>query len=183
MLFRSTLGEIATIGTGSHDTQDAITDGEYIFYARGREPLRLNEFDHDETAIITAGDGAGVGKVFHYTQGKYALHQRAYRIVPGKAMNPRFVYHCLKSHFFAYIQKASVSSSVTSLRRPMFLDFPIPTPSLADQERIVAILDRFDALTDSLSEGLPREIELRQKQYVHYRDLLLSLPKPEEVEV
>ncbi len=178
-----TLGEVATIGTGSHDTQDAITDGEYIFYARGREPLRLNEFDYDETAIITAGDGAGVGKVFHYTQGKYALHQRAYRIVPGKAMNPRFVYHCLKSHFFAYIQKASVSSSVTSLRRPMFLDFPIPTPSLADQDRIVAILDRFDALTDALGEGLPREIELRQNQYVYYRDLLLSLPKPEEVEV
>jgi type I restriction enzyme S subunit len=177
------LGEVATIGTGSHDTQDAITDGEYMFYARGREPLRLNEFDFDETAIITAGDGAGVGKVFHYAQGRYALHQRAYRIVPGETMNPRFVYHCLKSHFYAYIQKASVSSSVTSLRRPMFLNFPIPAPSLADQARIVAILDRFDALTDSLCEGLPREIELRQKQYAYYRDLLLSFPKPEEVEV
>ena len=174
-----TLGEVATIGTGSHDTQDAIADGEYIFYARGREPLRLNEFDFDETAIITAGDGAGVGKVFHYAQGKYALHQRAYRIVPGKAMNPRFVYHCLKSHFYAYIQKASVSSSVTSLRRPMFLDFPIPAPALIDQDRIAAILDKFDQLTDSLTAGLPREIELRQKQYEYYRNLLLSFPKPE----
>lgn len=172
-----TLGEVATIGTGSHDTQDAITDGEYIFYARGREPLRLNEFDFDETAIITAGDGAGVGKVFHYVQGKYALHQRAYRIVPGAVMNPRFVYHCIKSHFYAYIQKASVSSSVTSLRRPMFLDFPIPVPSLTEQARIVAILDKFDALTESMTEGLPREIELRQKQYAYYRDLLLSFPK------
>jgi type I restriction enzyme, S subunit len=176
-----TLGEVATIGTGSHDTQDAIADGEYIFYARGREPLRLNEFDFDETAIITAGDGAGVGKVFHYAQGKYALHQRAYRIVPGAVMNPRFVYHCIKSHFYAYIQKASVSSSVTSLRRPMFLDFPIPVPSLTEQARIVAILDKFDALTESLTEGLPREIELRQKQYEHYRDLLLSFPKSQEV--
>lgn len=176
------LGEVATIGTGSHDTQDAIADGEYIFYARGREPLRLNEFDFDETAIITAGDGAGVGKVFHYAQGKYALHQRAYRIVPGAAMNPRFVFHCIKSHFYAYIQKASVSSSVTSLRRPMFLDFPIPVPSLNEQARIVAILDKFDALTESLTEGLPREIELRQKQYEYYRDLLLSFPKPESVE-
>ena len=174
-----TLGEVATIGTGSHDTQDAIADGEYIFYARGREPLRLNEFDFDETAIITAGDGAGVGKVFHYAQGKYALHQRAYRIVPGKAINPRFVYHCLKSHFYAYIQKASVSSSVTSLRRPMFLDFPIPAPALIDQDRIAAILDKFDQLTDSLTAGLPREIELRQKQYEYYRNLLLSFPKPE----
>lgn len=176
-----TLEEVAKIGTGSHDTQDAIDDGDYIFYARGREPLRLNVFDFDETAIITAGDGAGVGKVFHYAQGKYALHQRAYRIVPSEVMEPRFVYHCMRSYFYAYIQKASVSSSVTSLRRPMFLNFPIPVPSLSEQARIVAILDKFDILTNSISEGLPREIALRQKQYEHYRDLLLSFPKPEEV--
>ncbi|MCP5019750.1 MAG: restriction endonuclease subunit S [Ketobacter sp.] len=174
-----TLGEVAVIGTGSHDTQDAIQDGDYIFYARGREPLSLNVFDFDETAIITAGDGAGVGKVFHYAQGKYALHQRAYRIVPSEMMNPRFVYHCLRSYFYEYIQKASVSSSVTSLRRPMFLNFPIPVPPLAEQARIVAILDKFDALTNSITEGLPREIELRQKQYEYYRDLLLSFPKPD----
>ncbi|MCP5162097.1 MAG: restriction endonuclease subunit S [Hahellaceae bacterium] len=174
-----TLGEVAVIGTGSHDTQDAIEDGDYIFYARGREPLSLNVFDFDETAIITAGDGAGVGKVFHYAQGKYALHQRAYRIVPSDMMDPRFVYHCLRSYFYGYIQKASVSSSVTSLRRPMFLNFPIPVPSLAEQARIVAILDKFDALTNSITEGLPREIELRQKQYEYYRDLLLSFPKPD----
>jgi type I restriction enzyme S subunit len=60
----------------------------------------------------------------------------------------------------------------------MFLNFPIPVPSLAEQARIVTILDKFDALTHSLTEGLPREIELRQKQYEHYRDLLLSFPKP-----
>lgn len=60
---------------------------------------------------------------------------------------------------------------------------PIPYPnnyerSLAEQARIVAILDKFDALTNSITEGLPREIELRQKQYEYYRDLLLSFPKP-----
>ncbi|MHY05852.1 restriction endonuclease subunit S, partial [Escherichia coli] len=106
-----TLGEVAVIGTGNHDTQDAIEHGKYIFYARGREPLKLNVFDFDETAIITAGDGAGVGKVFHYAKGKYALHQRAYRIVPNAFMNPRFVYHYITAYFFTYIQKASVSSS------------------------------------------------------------------------
>jgi type I restriction enzyme S subunit len=114
------LGEVAKIGTGSHDTKDAIENGEYIFYARGRVPLRLNVFDFDETSIITAGDGVGVGKVFHYAKGKYALHQRAYRIVPGEVMDPRFVYHYITACFYTYIQKASVNSSVTSLRRPMF---------------------------------------------------------------
>jgi type I restriction enzyme S subunit len=63
----------------------------------------------------------------------------------------------------------------------MFLDFPIPVPSLTEQARIVAILDKFDALTNSITEGLPREIALRQQQYEYYRDLLLSFPKPEEV--
>ena len=63
----------------------------------------------------------------------------------------------------------------------MFLKFPIPVPSLAEQARIVAILDKFDSLTDSISEGLPREIAMRQKQYEYYRNLLLSFPKPEEV--
>ncbi|MGQ6982898.1 restriction endonuclease subunit S [Vibrio cholerae] len=62
---------------------------------------------------------------------------------------------------------------------------PIPFPndpekSLVEQARIVAILDKFDTLTTSQQEGLPREIELRQKQYEYYRDMLLSFPKPEE---
>jgi type I restriction enzyme S subunit len=56
-----------------------------------------------------------------------------------------------------------------------------PEKSLAEQARIVAILDKFDTLTHSISEGLPREIELRHKQYAYYRDLLLSFPKPEVV--
>jgi len=53
-----------------------------------------------------------------------------------------------------------------------------PEKSLKEQARVVAILDKFDALTNSITEGLPREIELRQKQYEYYRDLLLSFPKP-----
>jgi len=55
----------------------------------------------------------------------------------------------------------------------------IPNSSPEEKERIVAILDKFDALTNSITEGLPREIELRQQQYAYYRDLLLSFPKPE----
>jgi type I restriction enzyme S subunit len=53
----------------------------------------------------------------------------------------------------------------------------IPIPTVSKQKEIVAILDKFDTLTNSISEGLPREIELRQKQYEYYRDLLLSFPK------
>ncbi|MER4720550.1 restriction endonuclease subunit S, partial [Klebsiella pneumoniae] len=58
---------------------------------------------------------------------------------------------------------------------------PIPVPPSEEQARIVEILDKFDTLTNSITEGLPREIELRQKQYEYYRDLLFSFPKPEAV--
>jgi type I restriction enzyme S subunit len=170
------LGEVAVIGTGSHDTKDAIDDGVHTFYARGREPLKLNTYDFDETAIITAGDGVGVGKVFHWVEGKYALHQRAYRIVPKDEVNPRYIYHFIVANFYTYVTKASVHSSVSSLRKPMFLKFPIPIPPLEKQKEIVAILDKFDTLTNSISEGLPKEVALREKQYEYYRDKLLSFP-------
>ncbi|HCF8396314.1 TPA: restriction endonuclease subunit S, partial [Klebsiella pneumoniae] len=58
----------------------------------------------------------------------------------------------------------------------------IPNPSPEEKERIVSILDKFDALTNSITEGLPREIELRQKQYAYYRDMLFSFPKQEVAE-
>jgi type I restriction enzyme S subunit len=59
----------------------------------------------------------------------------------------------------------------------------IPNPSLEEKKRIVFLLDKFDALTNSLTDGLPREIELRQKQFEYYRNLLLNFPKSEEVGV
>ena len=73
--------------------------------------------------------------------------------------------------------------SVASIDSKKLFAFRVPVPPLNEQARIVAILDKFDALANSLTEGLPREIELRQKQYEYYRDLLLSFPKPGTVEV
>ena len=62
---------------------------------------------------------------------------------------------------------------------PATENFPIPLPPLSEQRRIVDILDRFDTLTNSISEGLPKEIALRRKQYEYYRDALLNFPRPE----
>ena len=174
------LGEVADLGTGSHNTQDGLSEGKYPFYTRGSEILYLNNYDYDETAIITAGDGAGVGKVFHFVQGKYALHQRAYRIVPNeKIVLARFVYYYIGATFYNYIMKSSVSSSVVSIRKPMMVDYPIPIPPLSEQQRIVDILDRFDTLVNDLSQGLPAEIKARQQQYEYYRDQLLTFKRKE----
>ena len=172
------LGEVADLGTGSHNTQDGLSEGKYPFYTRGSEILYLNDYDYDETAIITAGDGAGVGKVFHFVQGKYALHQRAYRIVPNeKIVLARYIYYYIGATFYNYIMKSSVSSSVVSIRKPMMVNYPIPVPPLEEQERIVSILDRFDTLTTDITAGLPAEIEARRKQYEYYRDRLLTFQR------
>ena len=170
-----TLGEIATIGTGSRNTNEAIEDGSYPFFVRSQEPLALDQFEFDETAIITAGDGVGVGKVFHFVDGKYALHQRAYRIhVTSRKMNAKFLFHFIRNDFARYLETTSVHASVTSLRMPMFQKYPVPVPPLEEQERIVAILDTFDTLVNDLSSGLPAEIRARRQQYEHYRDRLLT---------
>ena len=68
-----------------------------------------------------------------------------------------------------------------SLTQAILNEIKVPLPSLEEQARIVSILDKFDALINSITEGLPREIELRQKQYEYYRDLLFSFPKSETV--
>ena len=170
-----TLGEIAIIGTGSRNTNEAIESGKYPFFVRSQEPKTINEYEFDETAIITAGDGVGVGKVFHYVSGKYALHQRAYRIVvTDENISPKFLFYYIRHNFPDYLKKKSVSSSVTSLRKPMFEKYPIFIPPLEEQNRIVAILDKFDTLVNSISEGLPKEIALRRKQYEYYREKLLT---------
>jgi type I restriction enzyme S subunit len=69
--------------------------------------------------------------------------------------------------------------SVPSIRRPMLNAFSVAIPSLEEQERIVSILDRFDALCNDLTSGLPAEIEARQKQYEYYRDRLLAFTPAE----
>ena len=72
----------------------------------------------------------------------------------------------------------SGQGSVPNISQAKLKTIPIPLPPLSEQRRIVDILDRFDTLTNSISEGLPREITLRRKQYEYYRDALLRFPQP-----
>ncbi|HAY1142102.1 TPA: restriction endonuclease subunit S [Escherichia coli] len=98
----------------------------------------------------------------------------------------RYVFHWVS---FNYENIKSLGQGARGdLNSTIIKNFKLPIPhtsdpqkSLKEQARIVEILDKFDTLTNSITEGLPREIELRQKQYEYYRDLLLSFPKPETV--
>jgi type I restriction enzyme S subunit len=152
-----------------------LKDGLYPFFVRSQEVRYMNNYEFDETAIITSGDGVGIGKIFHFVQGKYALHQRAYRIVPTDAkLIPKFLFYYMRCNFLKYMEMTAVHASVTSVRKPMLDKYSIPLPSLKEQERIIAILDRFDMLTNDISHGLPAEINARRKQYEYYRDKLLT---------
>lgn len=174
----TTLSQIADIGTGNSNTNEELENGKYPFFVRSQEVRRKNTYEYDETAIITSGDGVGVGKIFHYIEGKYALHQRAYRIhITDKRVLPKFYFYYMKSSFLTYIEKTSFHSSVTSIRRPMLNNFPVPILDTEDQRRIVSILDKFDALCNDQTSGLPAEIAARQKQYEYYRDKLLTFPE------
>jgi type I restriction enzyme, S subunit len=81
------------------------------------------------------------------------------------------------------LEEMGQGSAQSNINMGTFENLRLPFPPLAEQVRIASLLDKFDTLTTSISEGLPREIALRQKQYEYYRDLLLTFPKSEEVEV
>lgn len=111
----------------------------------------------------------------HFYTGKYALHQRAYRIVvEDEDFSPRYIYHLMRANFLDYMLRASFHSSVTSVRRHMLTDLPIPKTVKERQVEIATILDKFDALVNDISSGLPAEIEARRKQYEYYRNRLLT---------
>ena len=170
-----TLAEIADISPGSSNTDDAVKGGCFPFFVRSQQLLAKDEYEYDEEAIITAGDGVGVGNVFHYINGKYALHQRAYRIHPATdGLLGKYLYHYFVATFPKYIGQQMYQGSVPSIHRPMLNKFQVAIPSLDVQSRIVNVLDNFDAISTDLSSGLPAEIEARQKQYEYYRDKLLS---------
>ena len=86
-----------------------------------------------------------------------------------------FFYYCFV--LAEWCRRNTNSASFASVNMSGFKKIKIPLPLLPIQKEIVSILDKFDTLTHSISEGLPYEIELRQKQYEYYRDLLLSFPQ------
>jgi type I restriction enzyme S subunit len=93
---------------------------------------------------------------------------------PAEA-NYRYVFHWVSSQYEAL--KRLGQGARSDLNAGLIRRFPIPLPPLAEQERIVSILDKFDALVNDLSIGLPAELNARREQYEHYRDRLLTFPE------
>ena len=165
------LSEVAELGTGSSNTNEELSMGKYPFFVRSQAVRYKEEYEFDETAIITSGDGVGVGKIFHFVEGKYALHQRAYRIHLVKdGIVPKFFYYYFACHFYDYIQKNAFNSSVTSVRKPMLQKFPTPIIDKETQLSIVSVLETFEASIANLEQQLAQ----RERQYEYYRNKLLT---------
>ncbi|MDH8371373.1 restriction endonuclease subunit S [Klebsiella pneumoniae] len=97
-------------------------------------------------------------------------------------LHPRYFLHFFDSpRMKLYFKSVKNNSGQGYLKANNIDGLSIPLPSIDEQQKIAFILDKFDTLTNSINEGLPREIELRQKQYEYYRDLLFSFPKPDTV--
>lgn len=133
--------------------------------------------------IALAGQGKTRGKVARTRINLTTNQSLASLIFDDKIINSDYVYHFLRTQYENLRQISSGGGTRGGLNLSMISSYKLPVPSLEKQLHIVSILDKFDALTNSISDGLPHEIKLRQKQYEYYRDLLLSFPKPEEVAI
>ncbi|HAN4398709.1 restriction endonuclease subunit S [Escherichia albertii] len=168
------IGDIYDFQYGTGNTIPK-SGGQYPVYGSNGIVGSHDKYNSEDSPVIGhIGAYAGIvnwgqGKHFVTYNGVICRHK-------SKEVLQKYAYYLLLLQDFG--SKSNSASqpfvSYNILNAPIVL-----VPPLQEQARIVAILDKFDTLTNSITEGLPREIELRQKQYEYYRDLLFSFPKPE----
>nr|WP_258529802.1 restriction endonuclease subunit S [Enterococcus faecium] len=184
------LGEVTEFSNGKGHEKDIIEDGKYIvvnskFISTDGQVAKYSNKQIcpliiDDILIVMSDlpNGKALSKTFIVDKNdKYTLNQRIGKIsVKNKqVLLPKFLQYFLNRT--PQLLKYNNGVDQTNLRKAQILGIQVPIPPLSEQERIVSILDKFDTLTTSITEGLPREIELRQKQYEYYRNMLLSFPK------
>lgn len=156
---------LCNIQTGNKDTVDKNEYGEYPFYVRSPIIERIDTYSFDGEAILTAGDGVGAGKVFHYVNGKFDYHQRVYNLHNFNKICAKFLFYYLKENFYKEIEQSNAKSTVDSIRLPMLLDFPIVfAKDLKEQEAIAGYLDRKCGAIDETIEKQKSVIE-KLKEY------------------
>ncbi|MFC2306037.1 MAG: restriction endonuclease subunit S [Neisseria elongata] len=189
VLFKK-LSEVTNFQNGKGHEKDISESGKFIvvnskFISTNGQVLKYSDkqlvplFEDDILIVMSdLPNGKVLSKTYLVKQNnKFTLNQRIGRItVKNKSeLLPKFVSYFLDRT--RQLTKYDNKVDQTNLRKEQILEVFIPIPPLSEQARIVAILDKFDTLTTSLSDGLPREIALRRKQYEYYREQLLAFPK------
>ena len=155
------ISDLCSISTGKSNTQDKVEDGEYPFYVRSPIIERSTKYLYDEEAVLTVGDGVGTGKVFHYVNGKYDLHQRCYRMYDfTDELNAKYFYHVFSKLFYNRVMSMTAKTSVDSVRMEMIADMKIPTPNIKEQEKVEAVFTNLDNLS-----------ALHQRKYEKFQSL------------
>lgn len=150
---------LCSIQTGNEDTQNADPDGEYPFYVRSPFVEKCTRYTFEGEGILMAGDGAGAGRIFHHAYGKYAVHQRVYRLSDFKNIDTDYFHYYLSVIFPKIMDKGSAQSTVPSVRLPMLLNCEICTPTIDEQRRIAAFLNSRCAEIDALTADIQSQIE------------------------
>ncbi|WFE68605.1 restriction endonuclease subunit S [Thiomicrospira sp. R3] len=180
-----TLGEVAENLDSKRKpiTSNQRDPGDIPYYGASGIVDYVQDYIFDGDLLLVSEDGANLlarnTPIAFSISGKSWVNNHAHVLKFETYAERRYVEYYLNSiDLSPYISGAAQPK----LNKKNLESISIPNPSFEEKKRIVAILDKFDTLTTSLTQGLPREIELRQQQYAYYRDLLLSFPKPESVE-
>ena len=166
----ATVDQIASITTGDKDTQDADPSAKYPFFVRSQTVERISSYSFAGEAVLTAGDGVGTGKVFHYFIGRFDFHQRVYCIHSFTDDMLGYYFFChFQTHFMARVAQFSAKGSVDSVRRHMIAKMLVPKPACDEQAQVVSILRSSAKTIDDHTAALRK---LRHLKAGLMRDLL-----------
>lgn len=144
---------LSSITTGNKDTENKEDDGIFPFFVRSQKVERISTYSFEGEAILTAGDGVGVCKVWHYVNEKFDFHQRVYMLYNFKKIKGLLLFYYLRENFIHDVLKRSAKSTVDSLRRPMFQNFPVAyPPSVEEQNTIINFIEDIDKTFTDLIE-------------------------------
>lgn len=157
---------ICSITTGDKDTENREENGEYPFYVRADTVERISTYSYDGEAVLTAGDGVGVARVFHYANGKFDFHQRVYKFSDFEKVTGKFFFYYMRENLKKEVMKLSAKTTVDSLRMPMFQNFPFIIPTILEQGNITDFLDYKTQQIDQLIEKKKALIEKLNEQRI-----------------
>lgn len=165
--WRDTLVEkCCKITTGESNTQDQIESGIYPFYIRSATVMRSNSYIFDCEGVITIGDGQ-IGKVFHYVNGKFDLHQRCYLMYDFDDVDAKFFYFLFSFFFYNRVIALSAKATVDSVRRNMIAKMKINIPSTMQEQKAIA-----NILSD-MNDGI-EAIEAKRHKYIAVRQGMMQ---------
>ena len=128
--------ELCSITTGKSNTQDQSDEGIYPFFIRSDIPVKSKKYLYDQEAVITIGDG-NIGKVFHYVNGKFDLHQRCYKMADFKHISAKYFYWYFSTKFYKRAISMTAKATVDSVRLEMISEMDIKYPCNSREQNLI----------------------------------------------